>query len=85
MLTLWRNRFVPLKIEGLLMDASRLGRATSISTQTVPQIIEKTPQTKPANTTHWPRSTMAREADGCTNQAKSGHSFGNRMPGAPGL
>jgi len=47
---------------GLLRDASRPGRAPSITTQTVTQIIEKTAQSKPANATHWSRSTMAREA-----------------------
>ena len=46
MLTSRRNRFGTLDVEGLLMDASRPGRATSISTQTVAQIIEKTSQTR---------------------------------------
>jgi transposase len=62
MVALWRNRFQTLGVDGLLRDASRPGRTRSISTQTVTQIIEKTTQSKPANATHWSRSTMAREA-----------------------
>src|SRR6266852_3957206 len=62
MVALWRSRFLTLGVDGLLRDASRPGRTPSISTQTVTQIIEKTTQSKPANATHWSRSTMAREA-----------------------
>jgi transposase len=62
MVALWRDRFLTLGVEGLLRDASRPGRTPSISTQTVTEIIEKTTQSKPANATHWSRSTMAREA-----------------------
>jgi len=52
--------FLTLGVDGLLRDASRPGRTPSISTQTVTQVIEKTTQSKPANATHWSRSTMAR-------------------------
>src|SRR5208282_6043047 len=62
MVALWRTRFLTLGVDGLLRDASRPGRTPSISTQTVTRIIEKTTQSKPANATHWSRSTMAREA-----------------------
>ena len=62
MVALWRNRFLTLGVDGLLRDASRPGRTPSISTQTVAQIIEKTTQSKPANATHWSRSTMAQES-----------------------
>ena len=62
MVALWRKRFLTLGVDGLLRDASRPGRTPSITTQTVTQIIEKTTQSKPANATHWSRSTMAREA-----------------------
>jgi len=60
MVALWRDRFLTLGVDGLLRDASRPGRTPSISTQTVTQVIEKTTQSKPANATHWSRSTMAR-------------------------
>jgi transposase len=62
MVALWRDRFLTLSVDGLLRDASRPGRTPSISTRTVTRIIEKTTQSKPANATHWSRSTMAREA-----------------------
>jgi transposase len=62
MVALWRSRFLALGVDGLLKDASRPGRTPSISTQTVSRIIEKTTRSKPANATHWSRSTMAREA-----------------------
>jgi len=62
MAALWRKRFLALGVDGLLKDASRPGRTPSISAQTVTQVIEKTTLSKPANATHWSRSTMAREA-----------------------
>ena len=62
MVALWRDRFLTLGVEGLLRDASRPGRTPSISTEKVSQVIEKTTRSKPANATHWSRSTMAREA-----------------------
>jgi transposase len=57
----WRERFLERGIAGLLKDAPRPGRTPSISAETVSQVIEKTTQSKPANATHWSRSTMARE------------------------
>jgi transposase len=62
MVALCRSRFLTLGVDGLLRDASRPGRTPSISSRMVTQIIEKTTQSKPANATHWSRSTMAREA-----------------------
>ena len=58
---LWRGRFPALGISGLLKDAARPGRKASISAEVVAQVIEKTTQSRPANATHWSRSTMARE------------------------
>ena len=58
MAALWRGRFLELGVEGLLKDAPARRRHRS------PQrlaVIEKTTQSKPANATHWSRSTMARE------------------------
>ena len=62
MAALWRKRFLALGADGLLKDTSRPGRTPSISALTVTEVIEKTTQSKPANATHWSRSTMAREA-----------------------
>jgi transposase len=58
---LWRGRFLQLGLNGLLKDAARPGRKPSISSRIVSQVIEKTTQSRPANATHWSRSTMARE------------------------
>ena len=58
---LWRGRFVELGPSGLLKDAARPGRKPSILTGVVAKVIEKTTQSRPANATHWSRSTMARE------------------------
>jgi len=57
----WRERFLKLGVAGLLKDAPRPGRTPSIPTGTVALVIEKTTQSKPANATHWSRSTMAGE------------------------
>jgi transposase len=58
---LWRGRFVQLGVSGLLKDAARPGRKPSIPASVVAKVIEKTTQSRPANATHWSRSTMARE------------------------
>src|ERR1035437_7222859 len=62
MVALWRDRFLTLSVDGLFRGARRPGRAPSISTPAGTRIIEKTTQSKPANSSHWSRSTMAREA-----------------------
>ena len=61
MVALWRGRFIKLGADGLLKDAPRPGRNPSIPATVVSQVIEKTTQSRPANATHWSRSTMARE------------------------
>jgi transposase len=58
---LWRGRFLALGLSGLLKDAARPGRKPSIPASVVAKVIEKTTQSRPANATHWSRSTMARE------------------------
>src|SRR3954451_7179454 len=58
---LWRGRFLELGLSGLLKDAARPGRKPSIPASVVAKVIEKTTQSRPANATHWSRSTMARE------------------------
>jgi transposase len=58
---LWRARFRELGVEGLMKDALRPGRPPRISAQVAAQVVAKTTQSKPAEATHWSRSTMARE------------------------
>ena len=55
----WRERFLDQGMAGLLKDAPRPGRTPSIPAETVAQVIEKTTRSKPANASHWSRSTMA--------------------------
>src|SRR6266700_5286193 len=59
--SLWRGRYLELGLRGLLKDAARPGRKPSIPASVVAKVIEKTTQSRPANATHWSRSTMARE------------------------
>ena len=61
MVALWRGRFIKLGTDGLMKDAPRPGRNPSIPASVVSQVIEKTTQSRPANATHWSRSTMAHE------------------------
>ena len=61
MAALWRDRFRELGVEGLMKDAPRPGRTPRISAEVAAQVVAKTTQSKPAETTHWSRSTMARE------------------------
>jgi transposase len=58
MAALWRGRFIEHGIGGLLKDAPRAGRRSSISSA---RLIEKTTQSTPRNATHWSTRTMARE------------------------
>jgi transposase len=60
MAALWRDRFRELGVEGLMKDAPRPGRTPRISAQVAAQVVAKTTQSKPAEATHWSRSTMAR-------------------------
>ena len=57
---LWRQRFLALRVEGLLKDAPRPGRKPRISARKVNQVIEATLQSTPANATHWSTRSMAR-------------------------
>ncbi|MGH7665140.1 MAG: IS630 family transposase [Gemmatimonadaceae bacterium] len=60
---LWRQRFLALRIEGLLKDAPRPGRLPEIGEAKVRAIVEATLHTKPANATHWSVRTMAAAQD----------------------
>ncbi|MGH7618088.1 MAG: IS630 family transposase [Gemmatimonadaceae bacterium] len=56
---LWRQRFVALRVDGLVKDAPRPGRIPQIAEDQVRAIVEATLHTKPANATHWSARTMA--------------------------
>ena len=56
---LWRQRFLALRVEGLVQDAPRPGRIPEIAEDKVRAIVEATLHTKPANATHWSVRTMA--------------------------
>jgi transposase len=57
----WRRRFAEGGIEAILKDKSRPGRIAPISARTKSKIIKLTTDSKPEGSTHWSRSTMARE------------------------
>ncbi|MEA3005649.1 MAG: hypothetical protein QOI94_918 [Acidobacteriaceae bacterium] len=60
MAALWRDRFRKRGVEGLMKDAPRPGRTPRISDDIAARVVAKTTQSKPAEATHWSRSTMAR-------------------------
>jgi transposase len=55
----WRERFRVERLEGLL-DEPRLGAPRSISDARVEEVITKTLESMPANSTHWSTRLMAR-------------------------
>lgn len=57
---LWIKRYQEGGIEGLLKDASRLGRKPKITEEKEKAIVEATLHSKPANATHWTVRTMAK-------------------------
>jgi putative transposase len=56
----WRRRFAQKRIDGLA-DAPRSGTPRTINDQQVHDIVSKTLETTPANTTHWSTRKMAQE------------------------
>jgi transposase len=56
----WRTRFAKLRIAGIEKDAARPGRKPTIPPETVAKIVQKTPQEKPENATHWSTRSMAK-------------------------
>jgi transposase len=56
---LWRERFLALRLDGLVKDAPRPGRIPEITEARVRAIVNATLHTKPANATHWSVRTMA--------------------------
>jgi len=57
----WRKRFLKLGLSGLEKDASRRGRKPAIAASVKLEVIHKTTQCSPANSTHWSTRTMASE------------------------
>ena len=56
----WRKRFIKQGIEGL-HDELRLGRPRSISDEDIAQLLKKTINTKPTESTHWTCRDFATE------------------------
>ncbi|MEV6867251.1 IS630 family transposase [Streptosporangium subroseum] len=54
----WRNRFVTLRLEGLV-DEQRPGRPPSITLDQVEQVVVTTLEQTPHSATHWSRTSMA--------------------------
>jgi len=65
----WRNRFVRLRLDGLL-DAPRPGAPRTIDDARVDKVIAMTLEQRPSNATHWSTRTMA-QASGLTQTAVS--------------
>jgi len=56
----WRTRFAALRTAGIEKDASRPGRTSSLSAETVTRIVEKTTRERPEAATHWSTRSMAK-------------------------
>jgi len=57
---LWRQRFLALRLAGIMKDAPRPGRLPTIPVQKVKAVVEATLHTKPGNATHWSTRSMAK-------------------------
>jgi transposase len=58
----WRKRFLELGLVGLEKDAPRPGRTPTITAAKVQEVVRKTTQEKPGNSTQWSTRTMAEAA-----------------------
>jgi transposase len=63
----WRSRFVEQRLDGLL-DEPRPGRPRTITDEQVEEVVIKTLETTPRDSTHWSTRSMAREV-GLTQSA----------------
>jgi len=55
----WRKRFLALGVAGLLQDAPRPGRKSTISARLRQRVVTLTTRQQPSNATHWSTRTMA--------------------------
>ena len=55
----WRKRFLALGVAGLLKDAPRPGRKSTISARLRQRVVTMTTRQQPSNATHWSTRTMA--------------------------
>src|ERR1700758_664236 len=67
MVTKWRNRIAAHRLDGLT-DEPRPGRPRTISDERVEEVIIKTLESTPKDSTHWSTRSMAREV-GLTQNA----------------
>jgi len=65
---LWRDRFLALRLDGLVKDAPRPGRIPEIPKRKIDAVIEATLHTTPLNATHWSVRSMAK-AQGISRMA----------------
>jgi transposase len=56
----WRGRFVAERVDGLL-DEPRPGRPRTVSDEKVEEVVVKTLESAPKDTTHWSTRSMAAE------------------------
>jgi transposase len=64
----WRKRFLDMGLAGLEKDAPRPGRTPTITPAKVQEVIRRTTQEKPTNSTHWSTRRMA-EAVGVSEKS----------------
>jgi len=57
----WRKRYAELGLAGIEKDKTRPGRIKPLSASIRSKVIKLTLESKPAGSTHWSRSTMAKE------------------------
>lgn len=58
--SLWRQRFVEKRVNGILKDAPRAGRKPRISEEVIREIVRKTTQETPEGRTHWSTRSLAK-------------------------
>jgi len=57
----WRKRYAERGLEGIIKDKTRPGRIKPISSAKRSRIVKLTVESKPKGSTHWSRTTMAKE------------------------